>query len=122
MEAEQPANPPPTTTRSYDFVCGGAFGSDFTFFRHSANFFGEDGGSASEVEKKMASHRPSKPVKSTNSKAASVFETEILSTYSQPHPERSPSILSINLLSIFNWNLPGASQSPGTQFFVRTQT
>ena len=42
-------------------------------------------------------------------------------TYSQPQPERWPKVFSNTSLATFNLNLPGASQSPGTQFMVRTQ-
>jgi len=125
MAAQQPAIPPPTTTKSYSPPSSGIIGSSDILRRKSANSFPLSGSNMfiSEV-RKTASHRPSKPVKSWSSILFSPAFSVIIPPFCQCHSAFSvPNVFSNAFPFNNTLKRPGAAVWSHflTQFRVLTQ-
>src|SRR5690606_12448689 len=121
IEVAQPAIPPPTTTKSNSKDSSGLDASFDSFILHTSNSELSLGGAFLSVLKKIASHLPLNPVRSTKSISVSPSSSFIFPAYSQDHPGVTPSVSGKDSPFIANLNLPGASHFPGAQFLERTQ-
>ncbi|MBA7614910.1 hypothetical protein ES703_22184 [subsurface metagenome] len=119
-----PAIPPPTTTRSNWPASSGSSGSPSIFRRKVAirsPLFG-GAGSVSAV-KTIASHRPSKPVRSCRATVTCLFVISIVPPSCQCHfAPLVPKMVPRGTPSMSSWNLPGAVGAfhGATQLRVRT--
>ncbi len=126
MAVHVPATPPPTTTRSNDPALSGTSGRRSSFRRSAARAFMSSGGRKSgSREKRIASQRPSKPVRSRSATAAFASRISTVPPCGPCHwsPAVPRTVLSGRRLTTRR-NLPGAP-SPfqgDAQSHVRTHT